>query len=178
MAGDDLETAMASVNYHTQKRKYMRQSLGEVDVWEDIAVALQNGAVDRAHETALELDYIGTVKAPFILSMLGYTEKMCIDGNALRVLGLDDYPSMDDVRQYEELCRDVRAEFPTLSEELDPFHLHWVVFDWERSSTQNGDTVAGVQTQSRQITRHEAWFDAALRNVTEIESIVDSLVRE
>lgn len=109
MAGDDPETAMASVNYHTQKRKYMRQSLQDEAIWEDIALALQDEYVDRAHETALELGYIGTVKAPFILSMLGYTEKMCIDGNALNVLGMDDYPSMDDVHQYEQLCRDVRA---------------------------------------------------------------------
>ncbi|WP_306061339.1 hypothetical protein [Natronococcus wangiae] len=88
--------------------------------------------------------------------MLDYTEKMCIDGNALRVLELDAYPSMDDVHQYEQLCRDVRAEFPTLSEELDPFHLHWVVFDWQRSSTQNGDTAVESQTQPSQVTRHEA----------------------
>lgn len=174
VAGDDLETALASVNYHTQKRKYMRQSLQDDPIWDDIALALQNERVDRAHETALELGYIGTVKAPFILSMLGYTEKMCIDGNALNVLGLEDYPSMDDVTQYEQLCQNVRAEFPVLSDELDPFHLHWVVFDWQRSTSQNGKTTSS-RTESARVTRHEPWFDAALRDVAEIEAVVEEI---
>lgn len=177
MAGADLETAMERVNYHTQKQKYMKQSLGESKSWNKIAATLETGDLDAAHKIALEqLKYIGPVKAPFIFAMLGYTEKMCIDGNAIRVLGMDDYPSTTNVQQYEELCQEIRREFPTLSEELDLFHLHWVVFDWQRSTPRNGTTASQSPDQtSSQVTRHDAWFDAILSSVAEIESVVDEI---
>jgi len=176
MAGENLETAMASVNYRKQKQKYMEQSLSENEVWTDLASALEAENTDIAHKTALDqLKYIGTVKAPFLLAMLGYTEKMCLDGNAISVIGMDDYPSTSDVQQYEELCRKLRSEFPTLSEEIDPFHLHWVIFDWQRSSIRNADATSQQLDRPVQVTHHDPWFDAALSELSKIESIVETV---
>lgn len=176
MAGYDLETALASVNYHTQKRKHMRRSLDDEIVWNEIAVSLEADDLYSAHEIALDrLGYIGTVKAPFIFAMLGYTQKMCIDGNALRVLGLDDYPSTKDIHEYERLCRAIREEFPQLSAELDPFHLHWVIFDWQRSAPRNGDEPPGRSNPSGRVTQHDAWFEAALCDIPRIQEMIDSI---
>lgn len=175
MAGDSLETAIESVNYHRQKRKYMRRSLRDDRVWKKLVSTLESGDVDRAHEIALDrLDYIGTVKAPFLLAMLGYTEKMCFDSNVVRVTGLDDHPSTSDVREYERMCRKLRGEFPVLSEEIDPFHPHWIIFDWQRYASTDEDN-ASEDSDEIPVTSHDAWFDAALNPPPKIERIVGSL---
>lgn len=171
MTGVDLESAMDRVNYYRQKRKYIRQSLEDETVWEEMTSCLKEGDIDIAHKTALDrLKYIGTVKAPFILANLGFTEKMCFDSNVVRVAGMNDYPSTTDVTEYEDLCRELRNEFPVLSKELDPFHLHWVIFDWQRNNAVE------TEGQTNQVTFHDAWFDAVLADPSKIKKVVEALL--
>lgn len=176
MDGEDLETALDTVNYRRQKQKYIKQSLHTVGVWEDIVSSLGEGAVDRAHKTALDrLNYIGPIKAPFILANLGYTEKMCFDTNVVNFAGLDEYPSTTDVQEYEELCQRLRDEFPVLREELDPFHLHWVIFDWQRSFGEGFERLPERDSKTPSVTSHDAWFNAALSDIHKIVALIESL---
>lgn len=173
MAGDDLETALESVNYYRQKANAIRNTLQRETVWHEIVSTLEDEAIDVAHESALDgLKYVGPVKAPFVFAMLGYTEKMCIDSNVVQVVGMDEWPDTTEVDRYEEICQRVRNQFPVLSKELDPFHLHWVVFDWHRYH----DTGTGKTQKARTpVTLHDAWFDAALRDPSEIKGITESI---
>lgn len=175
MAGENSKAAMSRVNYHRQKRKYIAQSLEDAAAWTDIASLLKSGDVDAAHMTVLDrLKYIGPVKAPFVLAKLGYTQKMCIDGNVARIVGLDDHPSTNDVHEYEEICRTIRSQFPILSDRIEPFHLHWVIFDWMRNNRTDRGRANKPSRQVDPVTSHDAWFNAVLNSPSEIKRVVDS----
>ncbi|TYL37426.1 hypothetical protein CV102_17615 [Natronococcus pandeyae] len=174
MTGSDLETAMESVNYHPRKRESIRQMINGTDVWHDISSVLETSDLYTVHEIALNrLKFVGTVKVPFLFAKLGYTQKMCIDGNEANLLGTDRSPQMNDIDRYEQLCQKIRDEFPVLSDELEPFHLHWVIFDRQRypdtTGSQNGSR------QSEPVTHHDAWFDAALRDESEIRQRMETI---
>lgn len=175
MSGQDLETALQSVNYRRKKENSIRQTVRQDSVWERIAAYLEEQDVNSAHEIALDqLRLVGTVKTPFLFAMLGYTEKMCIDGNEANLMGMDRTPQTDNIERYEELCYEICSEFSTLREELDPFHLHWVIFDWQRHPKTDGKARAH-QRQSEPVTHHDAWFEAALDNEPRIRRRMDSI---
>ncbi|WP_222912668.1 hypothetical protein [Natrinema sp. SYSU A 869] len=172
----NLETALESVNYRRKKLDSIQQSLDQNTVWRNLASMLENKDVSSAHETALDrLRLVGTVKTPFLFATLGYTEKMCIDGNEANLMGMDRTPQTDDIDRYEQLCQEICSEFPALSEELDPFHLHWVIFDWQRHPNTNKEP-QDEQQQADPITHHDAWFDAALRDTAAIQRRMESIV--
>ena len=177
LEGKDLDTALERVNYNGQKKKYLRQCLADADIWETLVTDLEERGLDAAHKTAIDrLKFVGTVKVPFTLAMLGFTEKMCLDANVCRVMDIDEIPTTVVVDRYESVCESVRDHFPTLMEEIDPFHLQWVLFDYQRFNRTNMDPDAAVRLDvDQQVAYHEAWFDGALKDVSEIKQIVGQL---
>lgn len=176
MSGESFEEAMSKVNYQNQKQKYMIQSLNNSVVWRELVSFIESDAIDSAHEIAVDqLKYIGAVKGPFIFAMLGYTEKMCLDGNVIRVIGLEDHPSTSELDDYERFCQEIREEFPALDKKLDPFHLHWVIFDWMRYHRTDQGAAKKSYSQVEYVTTHDAWFDAALAGISDIHQMIDSI---
>lgn len=132
--------------------------------------------VDSAHQTALEkLQFVSTVKVPYLLACLGFTEKMCLDLNVARTLGMEEPPDTNDVHRYEQLCQEVQDSFPTLREEIDPYHIQWLIFDWQRYNGDGTDVGHKTSTEAEQVTDHETWFNAVFTDVSEIQNIVNSV---
>lgn len=134
-----------SVLYHNNKTDYIVRN--EDIQMDDIIDEIEAGNLDTAHRAILDqFAGLGARKAGFTLAMLGFTEKMCIDGNVARKCGLDKSDIYEGVviERYEAQCREIRSQFPDLADELDPFLWQWVVFDSERGT----------------VTAHDPWFMA------------------
>lgn len=129
----DIDDALSSVNYRNNKTDYITHSIQHGHLWADVADMLENGKVDPAHKFILEnFKGVGPAKAPFTLSMLGFTSKMCIDANVVNAMGMDEHVNTVVVEKYENICSKIRSKMPTLNETLSPFMWQWVVFDWNR----------------------------------------------
>lgn len=176
MVSRDLETAISSTIFYRTKLNAIRQSLDEEKVWRELANDLDSGSIDAAHRRALNhLRYIGPVKAPFILAKLGYTEKMCLDSNVVEALDLDREPSNLSLEKYNELCKNIQYEFPSLTKELEPFHLQWVIFDWQRLGGSDNRADRGPTDKSEKVTSHDAWFNAVLSDQSTVQNVVEAL---
>ena len=177
VAGESFDEAFTSVNYNGQKIKYGRETLANDEVWSQILSDLQSDGLDSAHKTALDgLKFVGTVKVPFTFAMLGFMSKMCLDANVVRLMGLEEPPSTVVVEKYERQCQEVRDHFPVLTEELEPFELQWLIFDYQRfNRTGMSEEQKARIKANKQVTYHDSWFNAALRDVSEIEEIVTDL---
>lgn len=140
----NLPEALESVNYKNNKADYIRHSFDHAHLWDDVCDMLEAGDVDTAHKYILDnMMGVGPAKAPFVLSMLGFEEKMCIDSNVVAAMGLDDHVSTVVVEKYDAICQTLRDKMPTLRDETTPFIWQWVVFDWKRG----------------EISHHDTWFD-------------------
>jgi len=106
---------------------------------------LQADNIDKAHRILIDkIKGLGAKKAAFTLAMLGYTGKMCIDTNVAQIAGLEEEYTGVVIDRYEQQCKAVREQFNTLSEELPPFMVQWVLFD----------------TQREERSTHKVYFDA------------------
>jgi thermostable 8-oxoguanine DNA glycosylase len=131
----ELDDALASVNYRNQKSEYIRHSLRNGHKWSDVADLLEEGNIDSAHKMILdEFKGVGPAKAPFTLSMLGFTEKMCVDANIINAMGLDGHVSTVVVEKYDSICDNLRAKMPSLREMVSPFLWQWITFDYQRGT--------------------------------------------
>jgi thermostable 8-oxoguanine DNA glycosylase len=129
----DMDDALSSVNYLNQKKEYITHSLTHAHMWVDVIDLIEAGDLDAAHKYVLDnFKGVGPAKAPFTLSMLGFTEKMCIDANVINAMGLDEHVSTVVVEKYENICAKLRGKMPTLNETVSPFMWQWIVFDWQR----------------------------------------------
>jgi len=175
LSGDGLERALERVNYNGQKKKYLSQCLQEPDIWETLVTDYNERGLDTMHKTAIDrLKFVGTVKVPFMLANLGFTEKMCLDANVCRIMGIDSQPTTVVVDRYESLCTDVCDLFPVLEVELDPYHLQWVLFDYQRFNRTNMDPdTANRLDVETQVAHHEAWFDGALMSEPELNMLFE-----
>lgn len=139
--------ALDSVNYHKNKADYIRHSLDHGNLWDRVADMLENGQIDTAHKFILDnMMGVGPAKAPFVLSMLGFEEKMCIDTNIVNAFELDGHATTVVVEKYDALCNDLRNQMPTMRDMTTPFVFQWVVFDYMRG----------------EVSEHDAWFDVIL----------------
>jgi len=101
---------------------------------------IEDGDIDKAHKFILEtFKGVGPAKAPFVLAMLGFTEKMCIDTNMVNAFGLDGHPSTVVVERYESICETLRDKMPTMKELTSPFLFQWTVFDYQRGEVSHHD---------------------------------------
>lgn len=134
--GEDLESALASVNYRKNKASYIRETETMFEQIDRAINALEKGKVHAAHRIiAEEFKGVSTVKAAFTLAMLGFTEKACLDTNVLRKSGIDRGEAYTGlvIQKYEDQIRtalDVAG--PELPESLPSFLKQWIVFDAQR----------------------------------------------
>lgn len=146
--GDPLENvreALRSVNYNRSKEAAITEMLQAGDLWSEFVGLLASGGVDDAHRFLLRnVKYVSTAKAPFTLSMLGFTEKMCVDANMLTALGIEGRINTKSVERYDALCDWILSKFQSLSAELPPFLVQWVVFDTVRD----------------EVAHHDVWFES------------------
>lgn len=137
--------ALTSVNYNRNKTEYIQHSLSETGAWSDVADLLEAGKVDEAHKKIMtDFKGVGPAKAPFVLAMLGFEEKACIDANIVRLFQLDGHVTTSVVDKYEQVITDLRSKMPTLSSMTTPFLWQWVCFDYQRG----------------EISFHDVWFKA------------------
>ena len=139
----NLESALKSVNYRNNKADYISHSLSHAHLWANVVEMLENDSLDEAHKYVLDnFKGVGPAKAPFTFAMLGFKDKMCIDANVIRAMGLDEHVNTVVVEKYENICAKLREKMPTLNEEVSAFMWQWIVFDWQRD----------------EISKHKAFF--------------------
>ena len=130
---ENIDDALSSVNYRNNKTDYITHSINNAHKWADVVDMLENENIDQAHKFILdEFKGVGPAKAPFTLSMLGFTSKACIDANVVNTFGLEEHVSTVVVEKYDQIVESLREKTPTLSEKLSPFMWQWVVFSYKR----------------------------------------------
>ncbi len=137
----DITDALSSVNYKNNKKDYITHSLNNSDKWDTVADMLENGKIDTAHKFILDkMKGVGPAKAPFVLSMLGFEEKMCIDSNIINAFDLDGHATTVVVEKYDALCQSLRDKMPTMRDMTTPFMFQWITFDYQRDEISKHDT--------------------------------------
>lgn len=154
----------------------MYETLADDSLWDEATELLIDGNVDTAHKLLIDnAKWLGTAKSPFTLANLGFTQKMCVDSNVANLMRADEPPDTVDVAKYESLCADIQDMFPELSGDpynLDPYHLQWLIFDYQRffRSGKGRATAPRPRDKSKVIARHDIWFDTALSDISFIKS--------
>jgi len=146
--GADLEEAAESVNYWKNKVSYIRETEVKFDEIDEAIRLLKSGDVDRAHRhVADHFKGVGTVKAAFVLAMLGFKSRACIDTNVLTAAGLDrdDMYNGIVIERYKGFVDECfkGIDDRLLKELPNRFTVQWVVFDMVRG----------------EITHHDVFFD-------------------
>lgn len=132
---DAVRDSINMCNYWKSKARYIWDSINSVNEWWEVAKMLESGEIDQAHKYIINTFLgVSTAKAPFVLAMLGFTEKMCLDTNICQIAGIDR-PSTVVVDKYENLVTSVREKFQTLRKEAsEPFIFQWALFDYKRGN--------------------------------------------
>lgn len=137
----DIENALESVNYKNNKKDYITHSLENSGKWDTVCDMLENGNIDTAHKFILDnMKGVGPAKAPFVLAMLGFEEKMCIDANIINAFDLDGHATTVVVEKYDKLCKSLRDKMPTMRDMTTPFMFQWITFDYQRDEISTHDT--------------------------------------
>jgi len=127
--------ALQSVNYWKSKQKWINELDGKTEVLDAVAAELLADNIDKAHKLLIDkVKGVSTVKAAFMLAMLGFTSKMCLDTNLQQVASIDDPYEGIVVDKYEKQCDTVKKQFSSLSRDLSSFMLQWVLFDYQRGT--------------------------------------------
>jgi thermostable 8-oxoguanine DNA glycosylase len=133
--------ALSSVNYKNNKVEYIMHSLAHEGLWYEVCDMLENKQIDDAHKFILDnMMGVGPAKAPFVLAMLGFEEKMCIDTNIVNAFDLDGHATTVVVEKYDKLCQKLRDKMPTMRDKTTPFVFQWVTFDYQRGEVSMHDT--------------------------------------
>lgn len=179
VAGEGLEEAWDAAGAGLPMRiPAMRETLADYSLWDELVELLGMGDVDTAHKLLIDnAQWVSTAKAPFTLANLGFVEKMCIDSNVAKLMGMFRTPETKVVEKYEGLCADIRALFPDLAEILEPYELQWLIFDYQRfyQAGRKGGNVASTREQGMAVAQHAIWFETALGNVDRIAARMDAI---
>jgi len=135
---EEIRDSINSCNYYKNKANYIMDSLIRGKEWEKVACMLKTGELDKAHKHILDnFKGVGPAKAPFVMAMLGFTEKMCIDTNVMQATGVER-PTTVVVEKYEAAVDEIKSHFPTLVKETgSAFLFQWALFDYQRGETSN-----------------------------------------
>lgn len=129
----NIDDALKKVNYRNNKKEYILHSMDHANLWDNVCDMLESGEIDTAHKYILDnFKGVGPAKAPFVLSMLGFEEKMCVDTNMVNAFGLDEHITTVVVEKYDEICDSLRDKLPTLRDMTTPFMFQWITFDYQR----------------------------------------------
>lgn len=143
---ESIADSINSVNYYKNKASYIRESFRNRDTWREVARLLKRGNIDEAHKHIVDtVKGVSTTKAAFMLAMLGFTSKMCIDSNMCELFEVERSSTVV-VEKYENSCKAIRDTCPTLRTLVSPFLFQWICFDYQRRTT----------------TMHDTWFDSVL----------------
>jgi len=136
--GRDLDNKeMKKVNYWKNKTEYIRETETRFREIDKVLELINEGEIDKAHRRIADsFKGVSTVKGAFVLAMLGFKQKMCIDTNVRQIAGIKPENLYDGViiNKYDAQCRKIRSRFSDLNEEVDPFIVQWVLFDTIRDS--------------------------------------------
>lgn len=143
-SGEELETAMSSVNYWKNKASYIRETEVKFEKIDKAIDQLLSGEIDAAHRTIADhFKGVSTVKASFTVAMLGFTSKACTDTNVLTAGNLDREDAYTGViiQKYNEF---VEKSFEEIDPELyesapSTFINQWVIFDSVRGEVSHHD---------------------------------------
>lgn len=138
--GIEYEEAFREVNYKNNKISYIRETEVKFEEIDRVIDLLEEEEVDKAHKLMCdEFKGVGMAKAGFTLAMLGFTGKMCVDTNVQQASGLEEVYSGVVVEKYEKMCEKVREQFKSLKDQLEPFMVQWVLFDYQRGEQRKHD---------------------------------------
>ena len=194
--GERLDDVMLVENNINGKADYVYGTLDTYgrDGMGRLADRIASGAVEQAvreMDDTSEFKYIAAVKAPFIAAQLGYTSQMCVDANVQSFLGIDLADYNLGTEAMSRVCADVMDLFPMLAEEVaEPYHLQWILFNYERVHNVAWDPAAGDLTLSltgavaseriegREPEAHDEWFRATLDDRDRVVERVEDLYAE
>jgi thermostable 8-oxoguanine DNA glycosylase len=129
-----------TVMYHNNKARYIAENRDSVD-FNSLASRLKDGEIDAVHESIVDQCLgLGSAKGAFSLSMLGYTEKLCVDSHTANIAGLERDASADaNTEEYEQLSQTILDTFSSLADELEPFMVQWIMFSADKGSLELHD---------------------------------------
>lgn len=130
--GADIYEAVRGTNFGGDEAKgaWIRKTFSDPAHFTDVINLLENGKVDDAHKYMIdEWTGVSSVKAAFVLAMLGFTQKMCLDVNMMNLFNLEDRKTVV-VERYDSWCQEIVDMHPEI--DVDPFILQWVCFDYQR----------------------------------------------
>jgi thermostable 8-oxoguanine DNA glycosylase len=129
-----------TVMYHNNKARYIAENRDSVD-FDSLASRLKDGEIDAVHESIVDQCLgLGSAKGAFSLSMLGYTERMCIDSHSANIAGLERDVSADaNTEEYKKLESKILNTFSSLADELEPFMVQWIMFSADKGSLELHD---------------------------------------
>lgn len=150
------------------------------DHWEEVVELLDSGKTDDAHKLLVDQTKgLRATKAGFVLANLGRVHKMCVDSNVAALLDAQHpdpekelknlQPETVDVSKYDQFCGEIQNFFPELSEALEPYHLQWLLFDFQRFHKRGRGKSVGV-TEDMAVATHDEWFEVALGDINHVKA--------
>jgi len=138
LSEQEIRDSINMVNYYKNKASYIWDSLQKGRSWEKAANLLTNRKFDEAHRYILDtFKGVGPAKSPFVMSMLGFSEKMCIDTNVAQIAEIEP-PKTVVVQKYEDIVEGIKNQFKTLAKETgSSFLFQWALFDYKRGDLSN-----------------------------------------
>lgn len=145
--GDVVETGLvdalsnASFGFYNMKGGYIADNYDRLDdLFADVDEMLISGNDDEAQARLMDASGLGPAKSAFTLSMLGWVDHACLDTNVCQYLDMDKrvYDRYD-ADEYKALVAEAFARLPTLSDEISPFLLQWLIFDLKRDKIEPHD---------------------------------------
>jgi len=179
MNGQTVTAAYMGESFNTRRPQWMYRSISDSTLWMIVLNALLDGdnmtALDRLAEDAVGLR---AKKASFALAQLGFTQEMCVDGNISDLISADIDTKID-IPQYRRVCANIQRMFPELTKRVrEPYHLQWVLFDYQRHHRINASGTGVVTTDSSPVATQDKWFEWATGNPARIVRRMDRLERE
>lgn len=180
MAGRTVEESLSeplreaggvTAGQHNMKQEWIHRSIIEIP-WDRVTGLLDDpsdtNAANRAQKILIDESVgLGGPKSGFVLANLGITQKLCIDGNVSNLFFSDRVNTVS-IDRYEGLCSELVDWFPRLSEDLEPYEIQWLVFDFQRTHRLEGGRQVRDPEAEQTVATHDAWFSYVLGNINTI----------
>jgi thermostable 8-oxoguanine DNA glycosylase len=149
----DVRDACSMCNYGNNKYNYIElnfETIFETRTGDYIIDTLiYDGVWSAVKQLVDTIMGVSWVKAPFVCSMLGYTDVMCIDTNVEQMIDDSAVKSKDysSEQQYRNAVQIIKETYSELAEKVSTFMLQWIIFDANRETG---------------VIKHEEWFENIL----------------
>lgn len=140
VAGASVYEALRYTNFGGDEGKgsWVKATFSDESHFHDVIDLLEADKIDKAHRFMIDnWTGVAATKAAFVLAMLGFTQKMCLDVNVRRILGLE-YGDTVVVSKYDGWCGEIHEKF---GEPLgiSRFLTQWLIFDYARGNHSTHD---------------------------------------